>query len=361
MKILYLTPSVNNEGGVAKSLSVKTNYFIENYNYSIHILTQNNGNSPLFHRFHPQIKMEDITLKGTIISRFFSYKNAINHKINEINPDVVVVSDNGLKGYLVPILLKKKLPIVFECHGSIFVEEKKNSHWVTLLKAKYKRFFAKYFTRFIVLSEESRKEWNTSNCEIIPNSIAVNPSKKAQLQATNCIVIARHSYEKGLDRLLLIWEEIQKSQPNWTLEIYGDFSQNDSILQLAERLELQTTVRFFEPIRNLEEKYLSASIMLMTSRTEGFPMAILEANSLGLPVIAYDCPIGPKSIIQNNETGFLIQNNNKTEFVKQLNLLMNDIDLRIKMGENAQIKMLHYNHQTIMEKWQKLFESLITH
>jgi glycosyltransferase involved in cell wall biosynthesis len=361
MKILYLTPKVNNEGGVAKSLSVKANYFIENYNYSIHILTQNNGNTPLFHHFHPQINMDDIAFKGNIISRFFSYKNAINQKINDVNPDIIVVSDNGLKGYLVPILLEKKLPVVFECHGSIFVEEKNRPRWITFLKSKYKTFLGSYFTKFVVLSDESQKEWKLKNSVVIPNSITVDSSKKAQLQATKCIAIARHSYEKGLDRLLLIWKEIQKLQPNWTLEIYGDFSQNKSIIELAKQLELQKTVHFFEPIHDLEEKYLSASIMLMTSRTEGFPMAILEANSLGLPVVAYDCPIGPRAIIKDNETGFLIADGNKEQFVAQLNRLMNDVDVRKQIGEKAQIAMNQYNHQTIMKKWQNLFDSLLLH
>jgi glycosyltransferase involved in cell wall biosynthesis len=359
MKILYLTPKVNNEGGVAKSLSVKTNYFIENFNYSITVITQNDGNCPLFHHYNSKIKWDDITLKGNIIRRFFSYKNAINAKIEVVNPDVLVVSDNGLKGYLVPLLVKKRIPTVFECHGSIWVEDKKTPKWITFLKSKYKLVLASFFTQFVVLSEESRREWMLGNCVIIPNSIAVDVTKKAALEAKKVIAVARHSYEKGIDRLLLIWREVQKIKPDWHLEIYGDFSQNNENIILANQLEINQTVHFFEPTNHLEEKYLAASILVMTSRTEGLPMAILEANSYGLPVVAYDCPIGPRAIIQENETGFLIEDHNSSLFVDQLIMLMNQIELRKKMGEKAQKKMQFFNHQNIMEKWHELFNRLM--
>ena len=55
MKILYIVPKINNEGGVARVLSVKANYLVENFGYEIHILTQNGGNKPLFYSFNEKI------------------------------------------------------------------------------------------------------------------------------------------------------------------------------------------------------------------------------------------------------------------------------------------------------------------
>lgn len=361
MKILYITPKVNNEGGVAKSLSVKTNYFIENFGYSIDILTQDNGNYPLFHAFNSKIGFHDIDLKGSTFFKLFKYKEQINKTIKSIQPDVIVVSDNGLKGYLVPVLISQKIPVVFECHGSILVEERKTLPVITYLKSKYKKFLSRYFTKFIVLSIESQKEWNLKNCEIIPNSVPIPKSKKAALESKKVIAISRHSYEKGLDRMMFIWKEIHSKQPNWILEIFGDFSQNKSNIELAKKLQIEDSVKFLKPELILEEKYLDASIMIMTSRTEGFPMALLEANSFGLPIIAYDCPIGPRTIINNNESGFLITDNNKDEFVNKLNLLMNDLSLRKKMGEKGQHEMQKFNPKMIMNKWDNLFQRLIAH
>ena len=358
MKIVYLTPTVANEGGVAKSLSVKTDFFIENFDYSITIITQNNGNQPLFHRFNSRINWDDIVLEGNLVRRFLSYKKSINQKIELINPDVVVVSDNGLKGYLVPILLKTKRPVVFESHGSIWVEEKKTVHWLTFLKSKYKLFLASYFTRFIVLSEESEKEWKLKNCQIIPNSIDIDFSRKAKLESKKVIAIARHSYEKGLDRLLHVWAKIQEIKPDWQLDVYGDFSKNISFIKLAQELQLQNSVHFFEPTKHLEAVYLSSSLLVMTSRTEGFPMAILEANALGLPVIAYDCPVGPRAIIKQGENGLLVENGNQNQFVKQLVYLIENVELRKRMGQKAQTMMQSYQHQKIMNQWKVLFESL---
>ena len=65
MKLLYLVPNINNEGGVARVLAIKTNYLIEKWDYQIDILTQNNGNSPLFYSFSKKIFFHDIVLKGS--------------------------------------------------------------------------------------------------------------------------------------------------------------------------------------------------------------------------------------------------------------------------------------------------------
>ena len=80
MKILYIVSKINNEGGVARVLSVKANYFIEKLGYEVDILTQNNGNSPLFFDFNPIIKLHDVILKGNKIAFFFSIYKRIKSK-----------------------------------------------------------------------------------------------------------------------------------------------------------------------------------------------------------------------------------------------------------------------------------------
>ena len=64
MKILYITPKINNEGGVARVLSIKTNYLIEKLGYEVSIITQNSGNSPLFFNFKQNYKRQIYKKKG---------------------------------------------------------------------------------------------------------------------------------------------------------------------------------------------------------------------------------------------------------------------------------------------------------
>lgn len=98
----------------------------------------------------------------------------------------------------------------------------------------------------------------------------------------------------------------------------------------------------------------------MCSRTEGFPMVLIEAMSFGLPVISYDLDYGPSVIIDNENTGFLIPNDNEILFYKKLEQLMMNVELRNKMSFNSIDKVkTNFSSDVIIKKWIKLFEEII--
>lgn len=364
MKLLYLVPKINDEGGVARVLSIKANYFVEKLGYEVHILTQNGGNFPLFYKFIDAINLLDISLKGSKINFFFQYKKAIQNVVDTVNPDVILVCDNGLKAFIIPFILQTKIPILFECHGSKFVEE--NFKRETLfaekfsqIKCNYKNFGARKFNKFVALSDESLKEWTVDNTAVIPNPVWIENPFVAELNTKKVIAVGRHSYEKGWDRLLLIWQKTIEKYPDWILEIYGNSDGSDSLQQTANSLNLTRNIVLFEPVKKIEDKYLEASIYLMTSRSEGFPMALVEAMALGLPCVAYDCPVGPRSIIINNENGFLVEDGNMDSFVQKLELLIEDQNLRIEMGKNAKKSISRYDLNSVMLQWKSLLEGLV--
>ena len=361
MKLLYIVPNVNHEGGVARVLSIKANFFLEKLGFEVHILTQNNGNFPLFYSFNQKIVFHDMILNGSGLQFINSYRKALNNKIKAISPDIILVCDNGLKAYTIPFILKTKIPIVFECHGSIFIEEKKNNKFQFLnqLNLLFKDYSVNKFAKFVALSDESLKEWNVTNGVVIPNPLWFKTTQFSNLNSKKVITVARHSYEKGLDRLLLIWVKVVEKYPDWRLEIYGKYSADLNLEQLAQSLNINDNVSFYEPVKDINYKYLNASFYVMTSHYEGFPMVLLEAMASGLPCIAYDCPCGPRAIIQNNENGFLVENGNLDVFVQKLELLIEDENLRLQMGKNAQESVKIYNLDSIMQKWKSLFEDLV--
>ncbi|WP_281240342.1 glycosyltransferase family 4 protein [Flavobacterium praedii] len=362
MKLLYIVPKLNNEGGVARVLSLKLNYLIENFGYEVHVLTQNHGNFPLFYSFNEKIVFHDMMLEGTIFNFFNSYRNSLKSKIQTIQPDVIIVSDNGLKAFTIPFFLFAKIPIVLECHGSKYIEErplKSNliSRFKSSLKYKFKDFSANKFSKLVALSNEGLLEWNVNNSLVISNPSWIQNGELSDLKSKKVIAVARNSYEKGLDRLLIIWKKVIDKHFDWILDIYGG-SVTDLKQTILEQ-GLEFNVNLNEPVKNISEEYLSSALFVMTSRSEGFPMVLLEAMASGLPCLAYDCPIGPRAIINEGENGFLIEDGNVDSFVKKLELLIDDENWRIKMGENAKESVRKYDLEIIMKQWKMLFESLV--
>lgn len=361
MKILYVVPKINNEGGVARVLSVKANYLVENFGDEVHILTQNRGNSALFFTFNNKIILHDMVLQGNKISFFSQYVKALKKELQIIRPDLIIVCDNGLKAYTIPFVLKTNIPIIFECHGSKYIEEKEQAKYFfgTKIKLLLKELSSKKYNKFVGLSKESLKEWNIKNGVVIPNPLWFKTVKFADLKSKKVIAVSRHSYEKGLDRMLQIWQKIIAKHPDWCLEIYGKSNENQEMQELATALNIEQNVTFFEPVKNINDKYLEASILVMTSRTEGFGMVLVEAMASGLPCVAYDCPVGPRSIIVNNENGFLIEDGDIDSFVQKIELLIEDENFRISMGKNAKDSISKYDIESIMQQWKSLFEELI--
>lgn len=356
MRILYITPTIYDEGGVARVLSLKSEVFIEKYQYEIGFLTYNNNVLETFHPFHSEIKKFDIKSKGFKLFKILNYYKKVGRVINEFKPNIIVVCDFGWKGLFLRKFIKTTIPIIFEVHGSLYNETRKIKNSTFLdFRARVRRKLLSSYENIVFLSEVSQQEWKL-NGEIIPNPVADN-NLQAELVNPKAIAIARHSYEKGVDRLIVIWAKVAKKS-NWKLEIYGEGYLFNQHLQQIKNLCLENQISLHKPIRNIQDKYFESSLFLMTSRTEGFPMSLLEAMSTGLPVVAYNCPVGPKAIINNEVSGFLIEDNNENDFIEKVILLQNNEELRKQIGEKSKEQIRKLNPKIIGQMWFNYFTSL---
>ena len=360
MKLLYIVPNINNEGGVARVLSVKTNYLIEKFGYEVHILTQNEGFSPIFYSFNSNIVYHDLVLKGNFFQFFNSFSKGLKNKIKAVQPDIVIVCDNGLKAYSIPFIIKNKVPLILEMHSSKFIVERESENrFLTKVETNFvnifKRIAIKKYDRFVVVTNESIFEWNIKNTIVIPNPLWFASEKSSALANKKVIAVGRHTYEKGFDRMLQIWKKVVAKYPGWTLEIYGKSDGKVDLRLLAANLNISENVIFYEPVQNINEKYSEASFYLMTSRFEAFGMVLIEAMACGLPCIAYDGPCGPRAIISKNQDGLLIENDNESDYVQAVQTLIENATLRTEMGRKAKVSVEKYNLGAIMETWNQLF------
>jgi len=299
-------------------------------------------------------------LKGNFLAFLKSYKKQIESILKSTKPDVVVIADNGLKALFFNFIISTKIPVVLEIHCSKFVSEKENSSFRSKIIhksiVKSRKLGAKSFRNIVMLSEESKKEWNLKRVKIIPNPVAQS-SVYSDLSNKKIICVTRNSYEKGLDRIIPICAAIQKKYPKWSFEVYCNENGYYDIKKMIQSNKLRNLV-IHQPIKDINDAYLKSSIYISTSRFEVFPLVILEAMSFGLPIVAYDCPIGNKSII-NNHFGFLIEDGNETEFVFNLEKLIHETELKFEMGKNAKQESLKYDVATVFEKYKLYLNQVV--
>lgn len=362
MKLLYITNAINGSGGLERVLSVKTDYLAQNMGYEVHILTLNNGHVAPFYEFSKRIAMHDIAVMGNPVLYVKNYISGIRTTIQKTRPEVIIVCDDGLKAFFLPLILGTSVPIIYERHVSKNIEIGKDFGIFRLIAARLRmkamELLAGGFTRFVVLTKGNTAEWNTKNVLVIPNPLPFYPDQSAALTHNTVIAVGKQSYQKGYDRLLNSWQLAQRQNPGWILEIYGKFDPSQQLDTLAQNLGIAQSVRFFEPERAIREKYLESSIYVMSSRFEGFGMVLIEAMACGLPCVSFDCPHGPGDIITNEEDGFLVENGDIAALAQKLDLLMKHQALRVEMGARARENVKRFLPSAIMRQWDELFKSV---
>ena len=358
LKLLYITTNLNTSGGVARVLAVKLNYLVQNYAYDIFIINTNGNTDELFFKFDERIYIESLNQDDSKLKRVLGYHNKLNKRIKKINPDIIINCDNGLKGALLPFIYSGNVPLVFESHSSLNASD---SSVLGGFKLKIKNlFFSKSVKKYnkIVVYQHLSNAWKTKNIRVIHNPLGFKiPEQSTLFNNKVVIAVGRISYQKGYGNLLDIWALVFKTHPDWKLHIYGEGDKRKLLSRIRE-LGLSESILFFEPVLNIRDVYLKASILVNTSKFEPFGLALIEAMACGLPVIAFENTLGPKSYIINNENGFLIEKDNNNDYANQIIDLIDDKIEMKRVGGNVKESMKAYQVEDIMEIWHQLFQSV---
>ncbi|WP_407483496.1 glycosyltransferase family 4 protein [Elizabethkingia meningoseptica] len=355
-------------------LANKANYFAA-LGYDVSIITTDQKGRDSYFQLDNRIQQYDLDInyhdnesKNWLVKLLTYPQKQKLHKIKleellrKLNVDIVISMFDNDSSFVYKLNDRSKK--ILEIHFSRFKRIQYGRKGILGIIDKYRSIndlkLAQKYDRFVVLTEEDKSYWgNLPNIEVIPNANSFIPSDRASLMNKRIIAVGRYDYQKGFDELIKIWKTIYDHNPDWKLDIFGNGPLKDELQDMIKDLNLLDVVRLHPPVKNIEREYLESSMLIMTSRYEGLPMALLEAQVCGLPMVAYACKCGPKDIIKDGINGYLIPEGERKLMTDKLLTLMNNIELRKKMGIMAEQLSHNFSEEHVMKLWINLFERLL--
>lgn len=373
MKLLYCIAGTCHSGGMERVLANKANY-LTNHGYEVVIVTTDQQGRPPFFPLDERIRCIDLGINyeenngKSFANKLLHYplkqylhKKRLTAVLKQEKPDITLSMFCNDAGFITRIPDGSKK--VLEIHFSKFkrLQYGRTGLWrlADIWRSKQDEKIVQRFDKFVVLTEEDKGYWgNLPNITVIPNARTFIPQQVANWNNKKVIAIGRYNYQKGFERLIEIWRRVVDDFPEWRLEIVGDGEERDKLQSLIETYELNNFITLVRSHNEIDKNYLSASIYVLTSRYEGLPMVLLEAQAFGLPIVSYRCKCGPADIITDGTDGFLIEEEDTEGFVSALKRLMGDFTLRKRMGEKALLSSERFSEERVMQRWATLFESL---
>lgn len=167
------------------------------------------------------------------------------------------------------------------------------------------------------------------------------------------LTVGRLIPSKHHDELIRMFARI--AAPDWKLVIVGGKALDQDITgrlqDLIRELKVEDSVVLTGNRPDVDSYYQKSRIFAFTSSSEGFPNAIGEAMSAGLPVIAFDCMAGPSEMIQDDVDGILVPLFDYKGYEAKLKRLMEDEALRDRLGKKAQKSIQRFSVSEIGEKY----------
>ena len=211
-------------------------------------------------------------------------------------------------------------------------------------------------------SRENFTRWLSHNKNIkivqIPNILEAIPEETAALSGNRLVSAGRLHPVKNFEALLDVFALVRKEIPDASLTLVGGGEEFDRLRAQANALGIENAVTFTGMVsaNEVTQHMLASDMYVMTSHTECFPMVLLEASSVGLPLVSFDVPVGPRSIIHNGENGYLIDYANKQQMADCIITMLRDRAALQALGAYAKIMSRQYLAENIMPQWLELFQ-----
>lgn len=358
LKICFFCGNIEGRGGTERVTTLIANE-LKSRGYDISILSYLGGRKSGF-KLNKEIQVftlvkdesiDNSKMKRNLFPIYFLYKFIKKEKI-----DIIIDVDILLSLYTIKLKCITNIKVVSWEHFNL-----SNNNGVK--KRDIARLLAsKYSNKVVVLTEEDKGAYeekfkNVKNIECIYNPTSFKVLNDNVEREKKIISVGRLTKVKGFDLLLDAWAKIEKLHVDWKLQVIGSGECYKELSYQISTLGLDN-VELLPFKENIEEYYKSASIYVMASRNEGFPMVLLEAQSFGLPIISFDCKTGPREIITNGKDGILVKDGDVNKLACSISELIRNEKLLKMYSENSKANVERFSVEVIVDKWEKILNSI---
>lgn len=332
-KICFICPSLH-QGGLENAVTVIANEIAQR-GYEVSIVCIYNNS--IFYKLHKTVKIVLPSYKRgghSTLSYYWRSILYIRKQVKYLKPDVIISYGDYINPLTILATRGLKIPLYISDRSS----PSKSFPFIVKKMRKYSYPLANGIIAQTERAKEQKKEMlgrHYTNIKVIPNPIRPIIEYTKIKQENVILGVGRHYKVKGLDRLIKAYSKLSAS--GWKLVIAGNFGPHTPELkQLVKQHNLEDKVEFLGPIKDIDKLYCRAKIFVLSSRSEGFPNALIEAMASGLACISYDIVAGPSEVIRNNKNGLLLEEQNTESLTCAIEKLISNDELRKSLGKEAE-------------------------
>lgn len=355
MKVFIILTNITNRAGTERAVVNLCNILAEFHNFSVSIVSADSDSGRAAYELNENVKI--FHLAGTIgnpnpVKKLLGYKKLFGFLKKaecEYGKDNCFIGTDVSFNILIGFFKKAK---TVGC-------EHMNYGSASFVHKYLRKICYPKLNKVVLLTEKDRERYQfLHNAVVIPNCISFAPERVKNYANKKVIAIGRYTQQKGFDLLLDAINLLKERINEWTFELIGDGEQKSLLEEKVKFYGLGKIVKLLPPTSDIQSIYHSASIYVMSSRWEGLPMVLIEAQSCGLPIVSFDCPEGPSLLVHDGKDGYLVPPNDIQALSEKLLDLMNDESKRSRFGHEAFENAKSFSVEAISEKWKVLFGEL---